>query len=73
MFPHVCHEKPGAISEALKYSSVAFTIDTYLHIIEGMQSGAMALLDGVLPAAENGTPGMCAKFRPIPNVMASSN
>ena len=34
----------------LGHSSVAFTMDTYSHIIEGMQSDAMALLDEVLPA-----------------------
>jgi hypothetical protein len=28
---------------------MAFTMDTYSHIIEGMQSDAMALLDEVLP------------------------
>jgi hypothetical protein len=37
------------ISEALGHSSVAFTMDTYSHIIEGMQSDAIALLDEVLP------------------------
>jgi integrase len=42
--------KPKVISEALGHASVAFTMDTYSHIIEGMQSEAMALLDGVLPA-----------------------
>ncbi len=31
------------------FSSVGFTIDTYSHIIEGMQADAMALLDEVLP------------------------
>jgi integrase len=41
--------KPKVISEALGHSSVAFTLDTYSHIIEGMQSEAMALLDDVLP------------------------
>jgi integrase len=41
--------KPKVISEALGHASVAFTLDTYSHIIEGMQSEAMALLDGVLP------------------------
>ena len=41
--------KPKVISEALGHSSVAFTMDTYSHIIEGMQSDAMALLDEVLP------------------------
>jgi len=47
--------KPKVISEALGHSSVAFTMDVYSHIIEGMQSDAMALLDEVLPAGINGT------------------
>ncbi len=41
--------KPKVISEALGHSSVAFTMDVYSHIIEGMQSDAMVLLDEVLP------------------------
>jgi len=41
------------ISEALGHASVAFTMDVYSHIIEGMQSDAMALLDGVLPGAKS--------------------
>jgi len=45
--------KPKVISEALGHSSVAFTMDVYSHIIEGMQEDAMALLDGVLPAGVN--------------------
>jgi len=45
--------RPKVISEALGHSSVAFTMDTYSHIIEGMQSDAMALLDEVLPAGVN--------------------
>ena len=43
--------KPKVISEALGHASVAFTLDVYSHIIEGMQSEAMALLDEVLPVA----------------------
>jgi len=46
--------KPKVISEALGHASVAFTLDTYSHIIEGMQSDAMVLLDGVLPEGKNG-------------------
>ncbi len=46
--------KPKVISEALGHSSVAFTMDVYSHIIEGMQSDAMALLDVVLPKGKNG-------------------
>jgi len=42
--------KPKVISEALGHSSVAFTMDVYSHIIEGMQEEAMALLDEVLPS-----------------------
>jgi integrase len=46
--------KPKVISEALGHSSVAFTMDVYSHIIDGMQADAMALLDKVLPAGVNG-------------------
>ena len=46
--------KPKVISEALGHASVAFTMDTYSHIIEGMQEDAMALLDEVLPPGING-------------------
>ncbi|MFC1875171.1 tyrosine recombinase XerC [Chloroflexota bacterium] len=46
--------KPKVISEALGHSSVAFTMDTYSHIIEGMQEDAMVLLDEVLPVGVNG-------------------
>ncbi len=45
--------KPKVISEALGHASVAFTMDVYSHIIEGMQSDAMALLDEVLPPGKN--------------------
>ena len=37
----------------LRHTSVAFTMDIYSHIIEGMQEDAMALLDEVLPAGVN--------------------
>ena len=46
--------KPKVISEDLGHASVAFTMDVYSHIIEGMQSDAMALLDEVLPPGKNG-------------------
>ena len=46
----LCGAKPKVISEALGHASVAFTMDAYSHIIEGMQGDAMALLDEVLPA-----------------------
>ncbi|MFC2068381.1 tyrosine-type recombinase/integrase [Chloroflexota bacterium] len=54
--------KPKVISEALGHASVAFTMDIYSHIIEGMQEDAMALLDEVLPS---GVPqGNNAKITP---------
>ena len=40
---------PKVISEALGHASVAFTMDTYSHIIDGMQQDAMNLLNDVLP------------------------
>jgi hypothetical protein len=49
--------KPKIISEALGHSSVAFTMNVCSHIIEGMQSDAMALLDEVLPPGKNGVFG----------------
>jgi len=42
--------KPKVISEALGHASVAFTMDTYSHIISGMQEEMMALLDEVIPS-----------------------
>jgi integrase len=41
--------KPKVISEALGHASVAFTMDVYSHIIDGMQEDAMRLLDEVMP------------------------
>lgn len=57
--------KPKVISEALGHASVAFTMDTYSHIIEGMQEDAMALLDEVLPAGVNGVKNSNANLTPI--------
>jgi integrase len=65
--------KPKVISEALGHSSVAFTMDTYSHIIEGMQSDAMALLDEVLPAGVNGVRKNNANLTPILEVMSSKS
>jgi integrase len=42
--------KIKVISEALGHASAAFTMDTYSHIMEGMQKDAVALLDEVLAA-----------------------
>lgn len=46
--------KQKVIDEALGDSWVAFTMDTYSHIIVEMQSEAMALLDEALPPGKNG-------------------
>jgi len=45
---------PEVISDGPGHSSATFTMDVYSHILPGMQSDAMALLDGVLPEAKNG-------------------
>lgn len=42
--------KPKVISEALGHTSVVFTMDTYSHVMSGMQEDMMALLDEVLPS-----------------------
>jgi integrase len=66
--------KPKVISEALGHSSVAFTMDVYSHIIEGMQSDAMALLDEVLPAGKNGvSQKINAKLTPKADIILSKN
>ena len=48
--------KPKAISEALGHSSVAFTIDAYSHIMEGMQEDMMILLDEIIPSGLTAKP-----------------
>lgn len=63
---------PKVISEALGHSSVAFTMDTYSHIIEGMQTEAMARLGEVLPAARL-TNNSVAKLAPQLNIKLSNN
>ncbi|MFC1988052.1 tyrosine recombinase XerC [Chloroflexota bacterium] len=66
--------KPKVISEALGHASVAFTMDTYSHIIEGMQEDAMALLDEVLPPGKNGGfQKINAKLTPIVDITALQN
>ena len=42
--------QPKVISECLGHAWVAFTMDTYSHLLEGMQEDAMALLDEALPS-----------------------
>ena len=63
--------KPKVISEALGHSSIAFTMDTYSHIIEGVQEDAMVLLDEVLPAGVSQKNN--AILTPNIDIMASSN
>jgi hypothetical protein len=66
--------KLEVISEAPDHASVAFTMDVYSHIIEGMQSDAMALLDEILPVAKNGIPQKInAKLTPTLSVMSGVN
>jgi integrase len=40
---------PKTVSEALGHASVGFTMDTYSHIIQGMQAEAMVRLGDILP------------------------
>ena len=67
--------KPKVISEALGHASVAFTMDVYSHIIEGMQSDAMALLDEILPKAKNGIAqkAINVNLTSSHNIMSSNN
>ncbi len=65
--------KPKVISEALGHASVAFTMDTYSHIIEGMQEDAMALLDEVLPAGINGVKNSNANLTPTVDITLRQN
>jgi len=65
--------KPKVISEVLGHASVAFTMDVYSHIIEGMQEDAMALLDEVLPAGVNGVKNSNANLTPIVDIKSHKN
>ncbi|MBA7469260.1 MAG: tyrosine-type recombinase/integrase [Dehalococcoidia bacterium] len=65
--------KPKVISEALGHASVAFTMDTYSHIIEGMQEDAMALLDEVLPAGIKGVKNSNANLTPKVDITSHRN
>jgi len=61
-------------NEALGHASVAFTMDVYSHIIEGIQSDDMALMDEVLPVAKNGHwDKINANLTPTPSIMLSKN
>lgn len=66
--------RPKVISEAPGHASIAFTMDVYSHIIEGMQGDAMALLDKVLPEARNGVSGrISVSLTPLVNIKLSEN
>ena len=62
--------KPKVISEALGHASVAFTMDVYSHIMEGMQEDAMALLDEVMPVGVSKINN--AKLTPITDIMLNN-
>ena len=42
-------------TRSVKFEDIAFTMDVYSHIIEGMGAEAMALLGEVLTSGINGT------------------
>ena len=49
-------------------------MDVYSHIIEGMQSDAMALLDEVLPVAKNGVlERINVNLMSMPHIMSINN
>jgi integrase len=62
---------PKVIQEALGHSSVALTLDVYSHIIEGMQSEAMSLLDEIMPLGVSQK--INAKLTPTHDIMTSRN
>jgi integrase len=64
---------PKVISEALGHASVAFTMDTYSHILPGMQADAMALLNEALPAGVIVAEKNDANLTPTPKIMSSNN
>lgn len=56
------------VSETLGHASAAFTLDTYGHIIPGMDLDAMASLDGILPDGIINT-----ELTRTPTIMVSRN
>lgn len=65
---------PKIVSEALGHASVAFTMDIYSHIIKGMQSDAMALLNDVIPSGKNNMAlKNSANLVPIADIMLNQN
>lgn len=45
---------PKIVSERLAHSNIAITLDTYSHVLPGMQEEAIAVLDASLTAAIEG-------------------
>ena len=60
----------GTLQSSVK---AAFTMDVYSHIIEGMQSDAMALLDEVLPPAVKGAGKNNDNLTSIEDIALSKN
>jgi len=48
---------PKVVSEMLGHSSVAFTLQTYSHVVEGMQKDAVRALDDLFGASTPAAPG----------------
>jgi integrase len=49
----LANESPKVVCERLGHSSITLTLDTYSHVLPGMQERAAAKLDGIL---RNGNP-----------------
>lgn len=54
MLPPSAGVHPKVVSESLGHASNAITLDTYSHILPGLQAAAAAQLDAVLDDAANG-------------------
>jgi integrase len=44
---------PKVVSERLGHSSIGITLDTYSHVLPGMQEEAADAFDALLPCVEN--------------------
>jgi hypothetical protein len=62
---------PKIVSEALGHASVGFTMDTYSHIIQGMQAEAMVRLGDILPQGRL-LRNSVAILSPPPDIMCGS-
>ena len=50
-------ESPKVVSERLGHSTITLTMDTYSHVLPGMQERAASKFDAILRAGENGKDG----------------